>query len=56
MDFIPFGTNKAKGVKTYQDLLGISPEECLIFGDEYNDVEMLKAVPYGFAMAHSKEG
>ncbi len=56
VDFIPFGTNKAKGVKTYQDLLGISPEECLIFGDEYNDVEMLKAVPYGFAMAHSKEG
>lgn len=28
----------------------------LAFGDEYNDIEMLKAVKYGFAMAHSKEG
>lgn len=56
VDFIPFGTNKAKGVKIYQELLGIRPEECLIFGDEYNDIEMLKAVPYSFAMAHSKDG
>ena len=34
----------------------ISPEECIAFGDEYNDIEMLKAVKYGFAMEHSKEG
>ena len=45
MDFIPFGTNKAKGLKEYQNQLGIRPEECVVFGDEYNDIEMLKAVP-----------
>ena len=56
IDFIPFGTNKAKGIIEYQKRYHISPEECLTFGDEYNDIEMLKAVKYGFAMAHSKEG
>lgn len=56
VDFIPFGTNKAKGIWKYQELLNIRPEECMVFGDEFNDVEMLKAVPWSFAMAHSKEG
>ena len=55
VDFIPFGTNKAKGIREFQEKYGISPEECIAFGDEYNDIEMLKAVKYGFAMAHSKE-
>ena len=56
IDFIPFGTNKAKGIREYQKRYHISPEECVTFGDEYNDIEMLKAVKYGFAMAHSKDG
>ena len=56
IDFIPFGTNKAKGILKLQEKHHISPEECMAFGDEYNDIEMLKAVKYGFAMAHSKEG
>lgn len=56
VDFIPFGTNKAKGLQKFQEILGISQEECLVFGDEYNDIEMLEAVDYSFAMAHSKPG
>lgn len=56
VDFIPFETNKAKGLREYQQLLGISPDECMAFGDEYNDIEMLKSVPWSFAMAHSKQG
>lgn len=56
LDFIPFGTNKAKGILMFQKLLGIKPEECVVFGDEYNDIEMLKSVPYSFAMEHAKEG
>lgn len=56
LDFIPFGTNKAKGIKKFQELLNAGPKECLVFGDEYNDIEMLKCVPYSFAMKHSKEG
>lgn len=56
VDFVPFGTNKARGLLEYQKRLGIRPEECMAFGDEYNDIEMLKSVPWGFAMAHSKQG
>lgn len=56
VDFVPFDVNKARGIRKYQELLNIRPEECLVFGDEFNDVEMLKAVPWSFAMAHSKEG
>ena len=56
VDFIPFDTNKAKGVEQYQKILGIKPEECVVFGDEYNDIAMLKSVPYSFAMAHAKDG
>lgn len=56
VDFIPFGTNKAKGVKKFQEIYHIRPEECIVFGDEYNDIEMLKCVPYSFAMAHAKPG
>lgn len=56
LDFIPFGTNKAKGIRKFQEILDIRPEECLTFGDEYNDIEMLKNVPYGVAMQHAKEG
>ena len=56
VDFIPFETNKAKGLREYQKLLGIRPEECIVFGDEYNDIAMLESVPYSFAMAHAKPG
>ena len=44
IDFIPFGTNKAKGIQRISERYHISPEECIAFGDEYNDIEMLKAV------------
>ena len=40
----------------FQKRLNIAPEECMVFGDEYNDIEMLKSVPYSFAMSHAKPG
>ena len=55
IDFIPFGTNKARGIQAFQKKYNILPQECMAFGDEYNDIEMLQAVKYSFAMAHSKE-
>lgn len=56
VDFIPFGTNKARGLEIYQKLLKIKPDECMVFGDEYNDIAMLKSSPYSFAMSHAKQG
>lgn len=56
LDFIPYETNKANGIRKFQEVLKIAPEECIVFGDEYNDIEMLKCVPHSFAMEHAKEG
>lgn len=56
VDFIPFGTNKARGIRKFQEILNAAPGECVGFGDEYNDIEMLKSVTYGFAMSHAKPG
>lgn len=50
LDNMPQGVNKAVPLKKFMDRFGISPEECMAFGDEYNDLEMLKLVKYGFAM------
>ena len=35
------------------DLFGITPEECVAFGDQYNDVEMLETVGMGYAMSNA---
>lgn len=49
------GVDKAKAVKMLCDYYGISPEEAAAFGDGENDVGMLKAVKYGFAMGNASE-
>lgn len=56
IDFIPFGTNKAKGIRKFMEKYGISRDECMAFGDEYNDIEMLKEVKYSFAMNNARDG
>ena len=33
-----------------------SPEECVAFGDQYNDVEMLETVGMGYAMSNAAPG
>lgn len=55
IDFAPLHTNKANGIHAYREILKIQPEECMVFGDECNDIEMLESVPYSFVMKHSKE-
>ncbi len=56
LDFIPYSTNKGNGVRELLKVLGLRPEECMVFGDEYNDTEMLQSVKYGVAMSYAKEG
>ncbi|MDO4791155.1 MAG: Cof-type HAD-IIB family hydrolase [Buchananella hordeovulneris] len=45
--------NKGVGVKLLQQSLGITPAQTLAFGDLFNDVEMLAAADYSFAMANA---
>ena len=45
--------NKGVAVRQVQRILGIAPEECAAFGDYLNDLEMMSAVYYSFAMANA---
>ena len=52
-DVINADINKGVAVQNIQKNLGIKPEECAAFGDYLNDVQMLQAVKYSFAMANA---
>lgn len=44
------GTNKGAGIRHIQEALGISPAQTMVFGDFLNDLEMMDAAEYSFAM------
>lgn len=46
---------KGKTLKKILDILGISPENAMAFGDADNDIDMLSAVKYGIAMGNATE-
>ncbi len=56
VDVMNYGVNKGVAVQRLQQILGISARECVAFGDYLNDLEMMGAVRYSFAMenAHPK--
>lgn len=54
LDMTPVGAHKGSAIKKMQEYFQIAPEECMAFGDHYNDVEMLEAVQYSIAMDNAK--
>jgi Cof subfamily protein (haloacid dehalogenase superfamily) len=56
LDFAPHDVNKGLALKRIQSVLGISPEETLVFGDYFNDVPMMKAAYYSYAMQNAPDG
>ena len=38
------------------NLFDVKPEECVAFGDQYNDVEMLETAGIGYAMSNAAPG
>ena len=50
------GVTKGTAVSALQKMWGISPEETMVFGDQFNDVEMLKRAYYSYAMEGAAEG
>ena len=50
MDFIAPGANKGNSLKFYMEKFGITPDECVAFGDQFNDIEMLDSVTHSVAM------
>lgn len=56
IDFIAPDTNKRSALEVILEKLDIRPEDCIAFGDQYNDVEMLQLVGASYAMANAAPG
>lgn len=55
VDIIPSHVNKGEGMRFIMDYFKVNQDEVMAFGDADNDIEMLKAVTYGYAMSNAKE-
>ncbi len=53
LDVMMPGINKGVALRTLQDQWKIAPVETLAFGDYLNDLEMILACRYGYAMANA---
>ncbi|WP_314826130.1 HAD family hydrolase [Selenomonas noxia] len=53
VDLYSRGVNKGVAAAKIQARLGIAPEECAAFGDYENDLELMDAVGYSFAMENA---
>lgn len=49
------GVSKASGVLTLCDHLGIASSDIIVFGDDFNDVEMFELAGYSVAMENAEE-
>jgi hypothetical protein len=45
--------NKGAAVRKVQEALGVTPDQTMVFGDFLNDLEMMDAATYSFAMANA---
>lgn len=52
-DVITKGTNKAVGLKMLLDHLQMQEDEVMCFGDNYNDIEMMKMIKNSVAMGNA---
>lgn len=50
LDFVAPDVNKGRALQELIDLLKITSDECAAFGDNFNDLEMLDIVKYGYIM------
>lgn len=56
IDFIAPGANKGTALNELMDLFHVRPEECMAFGDQYNDVEMLQLAGTSYSMSNAAPG
>ena len=56
VDFIPKEVHKGAALEKIMAEMSVAPEECMAFGDQWNDIEMLKLAGTSFAMANAVPG
>ena len=55
MDFMDLSVNKGNAMKHIQEYFKFTPDECMAFGDNYNDIELLDSVTNSYAMEKAVE-
>jgi hypothetical protein len=55
LDIYNIGINKGKAVDMIQKKFGIKKEDTMIFGDYFNDIEMLKEGYHSYAMENAPQ-
>lgn len=53
VDVMNRSANKGNAVRQLQELLGVTPAQTMVFGDFLNDLEMMDAAQFSFAMANA---
>ena len=53
VDVMKKGVHKGSAMRILQNLRGVSPEECMAFGDYLNDYELLESVCESYAMENA---
>lgn len=54
-DLMPTGIDKGSAMRHLQGILGVSPDECMAFGDYGNDISLLNACTESYAMANATD-
>lgn len=55
MDFTAFGVNKGQALEKIQKKFGITKEETMVFGDNFNDIEMFAQAAYSYVMENAPD-
>lgn len=55
LDFVRKDVNKGTAIAALMRFFGVTADETAAFGDNYNDLEMLSAVKYGYVMDNAAE-
>ncbi len=55
LEILPKGINKAGALEKMSEIIGISREEMMAFGDSYNDLSMIQYAGLGVAMGNAKD-
>jgi Cof subfamily protein (haloacid dehalogenase superfamily) len=53
VDVLSLTANKGQAVRRVQEALGVTRDQTMVFGDFLNDLEMMDAATYSFAMANA---
>ena len=55
VDVMKPGVNKGRAMRMLQEIKGLSPDDCMAFGDYLNDLELLESVTESYAMENALE-